>query len=219
MSEADSGKFFIMGAGKSTPEVVTSSPKGGKVNTKATGEHTPFPEDVQPYEGPQLDYLMVTVPVQKSFHFSTGITAGHTTRTSNIDAYYPTIAGYLQQGYTLNAFYRVPGTMSLNVYYALGRKFPFEAVYSKPVGAIPNPEGTRLLVEKSTMHLQRLPGGILSTTKPIGTVANTSFSNNFTRRDNKVMSSCIRSIGYKSKTKIMYNSILQLVNNHAIYHL
>ena len=168
--------IFTMGAGKSKPKSgdvnVKSTPEAGKVKIKSTGEHTPFPEDVQPYEGPPLECLLVTVPVQMSSHFTTGVRAGNTAATSNIDAYYPTIAGYLQQGYSLNTFYRVPGLSSMSGFGQV--QLPFEAVYSKPVGAIPNPEGTRLLVEKSTMHLQQFHGGILSTTTPMGTVANTS---------------------------------------------
>ncbi len=154
-----------MGATKSTPAA-------GEVKTKATGAHTPLPEDVQPYQGSPLDCLLVTIPVQMSSHFVSGVSAGNTAVTSNVDTYYPTIAGYLQQGYTLNTFYRVPGSSSMA---GFGQaKVPFEALYSRPVGVTASQDGSRLLVEKSTMHLQHFRGGILSTSMPLGTVADTS---------------------------------------------
>lgn len=154
-----------MGVSKSRPEV-------GQVKSKATGAHTPLPEDVQPYQGSPLECLLVTIPVNMSSHFVSGVSAGRTAVTSNVDAYYPTIAGYLQQGYSLNTFYRVPGSSSMA---GFGQaQIPFEALYSRPVGRPASQDGSRLLVEKSTMHLQHFRGGILSTSTPLGTVADTS---------------------------------------------
>ena len=141
---------------------------------RATGQHSPLPQDTQPYLGPPLEYLVVSVPVQMSSHYVSGWTAGATAVTSNVDAYYPTIAGYLGQGFTLNTFYRVPGVSSVSGFGSA--QVPFEAVFCKPVGVPPSvPEsGTRLLVEKSTMHVQQFRGGILNPTAALGTVADTS---------------------------------------------
>ena len=158
-------KILTMGASKSTPIA-------GQAKGKAPGAHTPLPEDVEPYQGSPLECLLVTVPVHMSSHFVSGFSAGKTAVTSNVDNYYPTIAGYLQQGYTLNTFYRVPGSSSMAGFGAA--QVPFEALYSRPVGVTVTPDGSRLLVEKSTMHLQHMRGGILSTSTPIGTVADTS---------------------------------------------
>jgi hypothetical protein len=157
-----------MGAKKSTP--VVANP--GNVTTKATGAHSPLPEDVQPYQGSPLECLLVSIPVQMKSHLVSGLSAGRTAMTSNVDAYYPTIAGYLQQGYNLNTFYRVPGSSSVSGFG--NAQIPFEALYSRPVGEMASQHGCRLLVEKSTMHLQHFRGGILSTSLPLGTVADTS---------------------------------------------
>mgnify|MGYP002803954124 FL=1 len=154
-----------MGASKSTPAAGTSA-------SKATGAHSPLPEDVEPYQGSPFECLLITVPVKMSSHFVSGATAGKTAVTSNVDTYYPTLASYLQQGYSLNTFYRVPGSSSLAGFGAA--QVPFEALYSRPVGVMTSQSGCRLLVEKSTMHLQHCGGGILSTSTPLGTVADTS---------------------------------------------
>mgnify|MGYP002804050241 FL=1 len=154
-----------MGASKSTPVA-------GSRMSKVAGAHSPLPEDVEPYQGSPLECLLITVPVKMSSHFVSGTTAGKTAVTSNVDAYYPTLASYLQQGYNLNTFYRVPGSSSLAGFGAA--QVPFEALYSRPIGVMTSQSGCRLLVEKSTMHLQRCGGGILSISTPLGTVADTS---------------------------------------------
>ena len=163
-----------MGAGKS--KAGKSSPKEGQSKGKATGAHTlthtPLPEDAEPYQGSPLECLLVTVPVDISSHFVSGHSADKTAATSSIDNYYPTIAGYLQQGYTLNTFYRVPGSANMAGFGAT--QVPFEALYSRPVGITATPDESQLLVEKSTMHVQHTGGEILSTSTSIGTVADTS---------------------------------------------
>ena len=166
-----------MGASKSTPKAGKSTPKAGQAKDlakgKAPGTHTPLPEDLEPYQGPAQECLLVTVPVHMTNHLGLGISAGNTAVTSNVDNYYSTIAGYLQQGYILNTFYRVPGSASWTGEFGKS-EVPFEAIYSRPVGATVTPDESRLLVEKSTMHLQHMRDGILSTSTPIETVADTS---------------------------------------------
>ena len=88
--------------------------------------------------------------------------AGATASSSNVDEHYTMLAGYMEQGFTLNAFYIVPGAgtkaglMSTNV--------AFEAVFCRPVGRVPpsEPKAVRLFVEKSTMYIERCREGYLN---------------------------------------------------------
>ena len=156
-------------AGKGTSK---STPAAGKGTSKSTVKHSPLPEDVEPYQGSPLECLLITVKVNMSTHFVSGTTAGKTEVTSNVDTYYPALASYLEQGYSLNTFYQVPGSFSSGGFGAT--QVPFEALYSRPVGMMTSQNCCRLLVEKATINLQCSKDAILSTSMPFGMVADSS---------------------------------------------
>ena len=132
--------------------------KSNHTKTRAAEQHSPLPRDSQPYTGPLLESLVVSVPVQISSHSTSGTTAV----TTDVDKYYPMIARYFEQGFKLTAFYKVPGVSS-----SLGfgsAQVPYEAVFCRSVVVPPSwPEpGSKLLVVKSNLRVQHLRGGDLN---------------------------------------------------------
>jgi hypothetical protein len=108
------------------------------------GDHTPLPQDVQPYQGWPLECLVIAFPVQMKSKLNAV--------TSNIDDYYPTISRYLQQGYTLNTFCPLPKSVSMAGFNTMEVKY--EAIFSRPVGVAARQDGTGFTVERSTMHFE-----------------------------------------------------------------
>ena len=50
--------------------------------------------------------------------------------TTNIDSYYPILAQFIQQGYDLNTFYRVPGAQRMSGFASVSMSF--EAIFTRP---------------------------------------------------------------------------------------
>lgn len=130
----------------------SSSRQERPADVNPCGRHTQLPEDSQPYQGPALEAVFTTVPVKLTSHFGA--------ITSNVDDHYTMLAGYIEQGFTLNAFDIVPyagtagGITSTDVAY--------EAAFCRPVGEVPLSEHkVRLSVEKSTICIERFRKGIL----------------------------------------------------------
>ena len=123
-----------MGASESNPES----------SSVTVGDHTPLPQDVQPYQGSVLECLVISVPVKMKQKLNAV--------TSNIDDHYPAISSYLQQGYLLNTFCPLPksvGTKGFNTLEVI-----YGAIFSRPLEVTPRRDRGSLMVEKSIMHFE-----------------------------------------------------------------
>ncbi|RUS74630.1 hypothetical protein EGW08_017610 [Elysia chlorotica] len=145
-----------------------SSSTKGKVLAPADQQQQHGQQNPQepPYYGPCAQYQFVNTQVT----MTTPITFSATQMiTSNIDAYYPTLAHQMEQGFRLLTFYHIPGEVTrTGGLFSQSVNMPFQAIFCR-YPQKPYQERYQLRVEKSIIQPQMMWTGIISTQSQVVT--------------------------------------------------
>ncbi|XP_076468305.1 uncharacterized protein LOC143299081 [Babylonia areolata] len=146
-----------------------SESKGQVLSNKPPPPAQAMPPE-PPYPGPPAQYHFINTDVvigtQMTFSFTHSPMV-----TSNIDSYYPLLAGMYGQGYRLLSFYRIPGQQQQQGLFSMSVALGFQGIFCCYPTA-PRRENWQLRIEKSVIQLQRMYTGIISFNQ--GVVSDTS---------------------------------------------
>ncbi len=135
-----------------------------KQGTVIKVNHTPLPVDQAPYSGPICQYSFLNINVEMQGHMSFNFSPGQQVITSNVDAYYPSLAQSYNDGFKVAAFFKIPGSQQrTGGLFSMAVQIPYQVVYCRKIAQdqAPPPATWQLKIEKSMIYLSVLRPGIL----------------------------------------------------------
>ena len=129
--------------------------KGKIISTK------PIPQEQvgPPYPGPSLQYFFLNVEVKTSSQIKL---FGNSMLTTDINCYYPLLAGKYEEGFRLLTFYGIPdAARTSGISLSPSLLTPFQGIFCRQEAA-PSQERWQLKVEKSMLVTQNIHQGVIS---------------------------------------------------------